>query len=246
MKEPKDAVILIVDDEEDLREAIAFDFRRKKYQVLLAASGNEAFKLIEKTQVDVVISDVRMPDGDGISLLERIKTRDPWIPVVMLITGFADISLEEAYDKGADVVFSKPFERNALFGAVSRALFSFDEKHGRAEGRVEAEISIGLKFLKSGHQLQTKTFNIGRGGIFVVLPEGIMPEVGEQAQFLLEYGLHPFDVEGRGLVRWVRRAGQSGLPGGCGMEFEWLTPNSIRHVVELINEVKTKAFIPRK
>ncbi|MGZ3661188.1 MAG: response regulator, partial [Bdellovibrionota bacterium] len=139
MKEPKDAVILIVDDEEDLREAIAFDFRRKKYQVLLAASGNEAFKLIEKTQVDVVISDVRMPDGDGISLLERIKTRDPWIPVVMLITGFADISLEEAYDKGADVVFSKPFERNALFGAVSRALFSFDEKHGRAEGRVEAE-----------------------------------------------------------------------------------------------------------
>src|SRR5665647_200205 len=110
--------ILIVDDEELLREALAFDFRRRGYNVILAGSGKEALAFLEKNHVNVVISDVRMPNGNGLELLAAIKKRNVFLPVVMLITGFADLSLEEAYNLGADAVFPKPFDRQALQAAV--------------------------------------------------------------------------------------------------------------------------------
>ena len=74
MINPKEITILIVDDEIDLRDSIAFDYKRKGFNVLVASSGNEAFEIVKKNKVNVVLSDVRMPDGDGIELLYNIKT----------------------------------------------------------------------------------------------------------------------------------------------------------------------------
>jgi len=237
---------LIVDDEDDLRDAIAFDFKRKGYRVLTAASGREAFGMVEQNNVDVILSDVRMPKGDGIELLDKVKARNVFLPVVMFITGYADISLEEAYAKGADAVFSKPFDRNALFEAVVRALLPIDTKFKRSSTRVESELPVELKFLKSNFSVQATASNMGRGGFFTGL-DGKFPQL-EECEFSIDTAFTPiFRISGTGIVRWVRsESSDQVFPPGCGIEFSSLESSCRTQVVELINFLKTNSLIPRK
>jgi CheY-like chemotaxis protein len=114
--------ILIVDDDELLRKTIVFDFKRRGFNILEAGNGTEAIGIVKSTRIDLVISDIRMPGGDGITLLEEIRAYDPRIPSVILITGFADITERECIEKGATQVVSKPFDRKALLSAVLAAL----------------------------------------------------------------------------------------------------------------------------
>lgn len=118
----KDYVILIVDDDETLRNVAAFDFKRKGFTVLSAGSGNEAFELVKKNRVDLVLSDMRMPDGDGMALLEKIRAHNPEIPIVALMTGFSDSTEQECIEKGASKVFQKPFDRKQLMDFVYKSL----------------------------------------------------------------------------------------------------------------------------
>ena len=111
--------ILIVDDEEELRKALVFEFKRKGCFVLEAASGNEAYALAEKENFDVVITDVRMPNGTGVELLEKMKKICPGLPVILLMTGHADISEPEAIKKGAIGLVGKPIDRKKMFQLIS-------------------------------------------------------------------------------------------------------------------------------
>ena len=242
---PSSLTILIVDDEADLREAIAFDFRRKKFNVLTASCGNDAIKIVERERIDLVLSDVRMPNGDGIELLDRIKDRNVFLPVVMFITGFTDITLDEAYDRGADAVFSKPFDRKVLMEAVLRAVQPPDRRFLRKVSRVEFELPVGVKFLKSSFSFESKARNIGRGGMFVELADRL-PEINEEVEFKIESTVHPeVKIEGRGIVRWTRTIQTSPYPAGCGIEFFELEPRSNSRITELVNFLKTRSFIPK-
>ena len=239
------STILIVDDEPDLRDAIAFDFRRQKFNVLTASGGIEALKIIETEKVDVVISDVRMPNGDGLLLLDRTKARNPFTPAVIFITGYADISLEEAYDRGADAVFSKPFDRKVLFEAVHSILKSLNQQFLRKTPRLEIDTPIGIHFVKSNLSIGAAITNLGRGGIFVALRDQF-PEKFEPVEFRLQTDFEPrVLVSGSGIVRWIRSKVIDSLPTGCGIEFTALEKESARQVVELINFIKTKTYIPQ-
>lgn len=114
-------VVLVVDDDDDLREVVAQDFASKGYEVRTAASGDEAFRLVQQAPVDLVLSDLRMPSGDGIDLLKQIVALDAPRPAVILMTGFADLNSEQARALGAAALVGKPFDRSALFATV-RAL----------------------------------------------------------------------------------------------------------------------------
>lgn len=122
MTDLKKFTLLIVDDEEALRNSIIFDFKRKGFTILSASNGTEAFELVKNNNIHLVISDIRMPCGDGISLLEKIREYNPDIPTVIFITGFTDSTEEECLAKGALKVFSKPYDRKALMNLVLETL----------------------------------------------------------------------------------------------------------------------------
>ncbi len=113
--------VLVVDDDEDLREIVAEDFIQRGYDVRTAAGGDEAFRLVQQAPVDLVLSDLRMPSGDGIDLLKHIVALKAPRPDVILMTGFADLNSEQAHALGAAALVGKPFDRSALFATV-RAL----------------------------------------------------------------------------------------------------------------------------
>jgi len=246
VREPKDVVVLIVDDEEALRQAIVFDFQRKGFQVLEAESGNKALEIVKKTKVDVVLTDVRMPDGGGVELLNAVKKLNPQLPIVMFITGFADMTLEDAYDQGADAVFSKPFDRKALLGAVLKAISSDEEKwSARKFERIESDFSIDITCPDLGTSIKGRALNLGRGGMFVKLDKDF-PAAGTKIFFQIKLeGGNSNGISGQGLVRWSRIHASQDFPSGCGIEFEFLDDSIRKRLIEIINDLKTHKFIPK-
>ena len=108
MKSIEDTNLLIVDDEEGIRKSLGVEFELEGYNIFTASSGNEAFEIIKNENIHFVISDIRMPDGDGVSLLKKIKDEYKNLPFVLLITGFAEFTREEALEKGAVDLMLKP------------------------------------------------------------------------------------------------------------------------------------------
>lgn len=114
--------VLLVDDDETHRNVMAFDFKRKGFRVLQAGSGEEAWALVLSECIHLVVTDIRMPDGDGVELLRRIKDRYPRVPPVILITGFTELNLADAKDWGAEAVFPKPIDRQRLLVMSQNAM----------------------------------------------------------------------------------------------------------------------------
>lgn len=115
--------ILIVDDEKNLREGIAADFEMDGYNVKLAANGKEGLELLSKGDIDLVITDLRMPGAiSGEELLRRVTTETPGIPVIVL-TGHGSIDAAvNAMQNGAFNFLTKPLNLKQLEMNVQRAL----------------------------------------------------------------------------------------------------------------------------
>lgn len=104
--------LLLVDDDDAVREAIKLiiSLHFVDLDIIEASGGDEAFEIVCNNKIDFVLTDVRMPAGDGIELLEKIKNYNSETPQVTLITGFSCISREDAIKKGALELFHKPFD----------------------------------------------------------------------------------------------------------------------------------------
>jgi CheY-like chemotaxis protein len=101
--------VLVVDDEIDLRDIVALELEYIGARVIKAENIERARDLIKSEFFDLVISDIQMPGGTGIELLKFIKAQKSQNLPVILFTGFADITPEEAFDKGAEALINKPF-----------------------------------------------------------------------------------------------------------------------------------------
>jgi signal transduction histidine kinase len=113
--------LLVVDDEDGPRHSLNMVFK-EDYQVLLAASGDEAIELASHHSIDAAILDIRMRGMSGIDLLQRLKVMDPSIEVVML-TGYESIeTVRQALRLGAADYLNKPFELETMKAAVSNAM----------------------------------------------------------------------------------------------------------------------------
>jgi two-component system response regulator PilR (NtrC family) len=114
--------LLIVDDENGYREVLKTVFEAEGYSVSTAPNGRSALAHVGSNQCDLILSDVRMPDIDGIRLLKEAREARPDIGVV-LMTAFGTIdTAREAFKLGADDFIQKPFNNEELKVIVKRAL----------------------------------------------------------------------------------------------------------------------------
>jgi putative nucleotidyltransferase with HDIG domain len=114
--------ILVVDDEEAIREVVSTLLEAQGYECAVATNGRQALPMLEQNQFDLVLSDIVMPDMNGLELLEHLRARDHDLPFIM-VTALHDISTAlEAIRRGAYDYILKPFERDQLFLGVRRAL----------------------------------------------------------------------------------------------------------------------------
>jgi putative nucleotidyltransferase with HDIG domain len=114
--------ILVVDDEEAIREVISTLLEAQGYACTACPNGRVALETFRRRSFDLVLSDIVMPEMDGIKLLSELRSEDPDVPVIM-VTAMHDISIAlEAIRTGAYDYILKPFEKDQLHLSVRRAL----------------------------------------------------------------------------------------------------------------------------
>ena len=113
----KNLTVLIVDDEPDILELMEEEFKYCGYSTLTAVCGNDAVKILNDKPVDIVVSDYKMPNGNGMVVLDavnKLKKR----PEFFFVSGQADVSVEDCLKAGAKKFFSKPFDLDELIKEI--------------------------------------------------------------------------------------------------------------------------------
>ena len=101
--------VLVVDDEQGMREFLTMLLEKQGHRVITAAEGEQALQLVAEQTPDLVISDLRMPNVDGIGLLAGIRKQYPELPVILVTAYASSDSTIQAMRLGADDYISKPF-----------------------------------------------------------------------------------------------------------------------------------------
>jgi two-component system response regulator HydG len=129
--------ILVVDDAPDTLELLRRNLESQDYQVLTASTATEAISILETTNIDVVVTDLKLPGVNGLDLIRHIKENYSDTEV-MMITGYASIEgAVEAVKIGAEEYLAKPFTDEELYSAVNRAI---EKLHLRRASKRDKEI----------------------------------------------------------------------------------------------------------
>jgi CheY-like chemotaxis protein len=236
----KNKTILVADDEPGIREFIRDELEFEGAQVFEANNGAEAAVIAKTEKIDVVISDIRMPGGDGIQLLKEIKAANAHVPIVLFMTGFSDLPIDVAYQLGADAIYPKPFNLSDLVLKVVEVLETPEVRYGKDGEECKAHVEKIFSSLHSA--IQSKEIGLGRGGIFLKDADA---HVGEACRFMIRFESGELLLlEGVGTVRWVRSSSLDPSLRGMGIEFQYL-PEPIRgSVLSLIHQLNPVAYIP--
>ena len=119
---PKTLMVLVVDDEDGFRSLLQWELNNRGMNVTTAANGAEGVRMAGKTKFDVIITDITMPEMDGLKLLEEIKKIDPQTEVIVA-TGFGAVETAvHAMKKGAFDFVLKPYDLEHLIARVRQAV----------------------------------------------------------------------------------------------------------------------------
>jgi putative two-component system response regulator len=150
--------LLIVDDEPVIREVLLERLESAGYHCQVAKNSKEALALIASQSFSLILSDISMPGGDGISMLRRIKSTHPNLDVVML-TGVVDVDTAiRAMRLGASDYLSKPFNLDEVVLTIERAL----EKRRLINENLEYQLDLERKVDERTRELRRKTEQVER------------------------------------------------------------------------------------
>ena len=123
------AKILLAEDDSSMREYLQRALQRVGYEVEAVGCGTEAMPLLETDRYDLLLTDIVMPEMDGIELAQRCAEISPRTRV-MFITGFAAVTLKASREAPRAKMLSKPFHLKDLVAEVDR-IFQSEDQHGR-------------------------------------------------------------------------------------------------------------------
>jgi two-component system, OmpR family, KDP operon response regulator KdpE len=114
-------LVLVVDDDPQIRRTLSINLRARGYEVEVAADGRSALRLIGERTPDLVVLDLGLPDVDGVTVLQQLRT-EKRVPVIVLSARHTSDDKVEALDEGADDYMTKPFGMQELLARVRVAM----------------------------------------------------------------------------------------------------------------------------
>ena len=116
--------ILIVDDSESIREVVSFTLENEGYNILSAVDGKDALNHLDGSPVDLIITDLHMPNMNGIELIKEVRTMDAYkrVPILFLTTESQAAKKMEAKEAGATGWIIKPFVPAKLIAAINKVI----------------------------------------------------------------------------------------------------------------------------
>jgi CheY-like chemotaxis protein len=233
----EDATILVVDDEQDLREIFAGWLTRKGCKTLTAANGAEALKILETEKIDVLVSDIRMPVMSGVALVRCIYEMKLVIPSIIFVSGFGDVDPREMYGLGVEALMEKPLGRKDLLSALEGSLIE-REQLWLTPPAEPAEQSVAVERESLGEAMHTCGFQLGRGGCCFITNHPL--EAEKTIDLSIHFAREGLSLKARGKVRWVDKETVQ-----AGMSFEYLYPECREWIIEAIRNGAYCSFIPQ-
>jgi CheY-like chemotaxis protein len=239
MINPRQIRILIVDDEQEIRDLLSARFNIFGLQTVTADGGDRAWELISTDpEIKIVISDLHMAKGTGHELLSKCKALHAEYPKVFAITGQSQFSAEETMALGAEGFIHKPFDARALLHTVRNALLSLDERL-RYPPHIAPVATISSKYASLNEAFASGHFALGRGGCyFSHKASGI--EEGQMVELNLQFG--DFHLLGAGIVKWSRSPSKGEM--ALGVEFTYLQKTSLELFQKWLKKNTVICFIP--
>ena len=138
------STILVVDDEPNYRIVLTELLSDEGYTVFTADSADQALKIAKETDLDLVLTDMRMPGKDGIELLNEIKEFNPSLPVIM-VTAFGEVDKAvSAMQAGAFNYLTKPFKSEELLISIKKAIDHYSVVRENLQLRDEMKSRYGF------------------------------------------------------------------------------------------------------
>ena len=134
--------ILVVEDEEDIRELVSYNILKEGYQVTGVASGEDALAAVESETPDLILLDIMLPGLDGLMVCRKLK-EDPKfesIPIIMLTAKGEEPDIVAGLNMGADDYVTKPFSPKVLLARIQAVLRRAETEHDISCGEEESEI----------------------------------------------------------------------------------------------------------
>ncbi|APJ03166.1 response regulator [Silvanigrella aquatica] len=234
----KGRLVLVVDDEPDLREMLVSELENAQTKTLEAKNGREALQIVKNEKIDLVISDIRMPGGNGIEFLDGAKSLNLKKPVFIFITAFADITKEEIYAHGAEGLITKPFDLPNLLELLEWLSTPPIERYA-LKPKIEAPKHIKL----SQHQNNSTEIIMGRGGALLHTGKEIH-EAGSYVHFHITFS-NTKELAGIGEVLWNGCANNMGEY-CAGVEFRYFTDETRDFGIEILEQSTSKEYVPER
>ena len=116
--------IMIVDDSASMRQVISIALRDAGYDLIEAADGKDALSKLDGSKIHLIVSDINMPNMDGISFVKEVKQHPKYkfTPIIMLTTEVNQAKKDAAKEAGAKTWVNKPFQTKTLLDAISKLI----------------------------------------------------------------------------------------------------------------------------
>ncbi len=120
------ANILVLEDQDEIREFIVINIKRENHTVFKAASGEEALEIVEKNNIDVAVLDIMLPGINGLEVCKDIRRNNKYMGIIMLTAKGLESDKEEGFMSGADDYIIKPFSPKELIMRINALLRRVD------------------------------------------------------------------------------------------------------------------------
>lgn len=155
--------VLLIEDQEDLRQSISDMLYYENFEVLTAANGSHGIELANEKRPDVILCDILMPDMDGYEVLKRLKQKNSFlsIPFIFLTALSQREHFRQGMELGADDYLTKPFTRKELIEAISSRLRKYSDLEGYISQKIaEIERQVGDKLQTLQKEVEEKASSI--------------------------------------------------------------------------------------
>jgi CheY-like chemotaxis protein len=227
-----EATILVVDDEPALREIFENWLSMIGCgRVFSAPDGKVALQVLARERIDLLMTDVRMPVMDGVSLVRAMARLEVSPPSIVFVSGFGDVSHKEMYALGVEAFIPKPIDRKELVRVVEHALAERGELWASPMMTPPRQTMTMEEDGSSENRIR-----VGRGGFSARYGEPLaLSKVTFECRLASQQVL-----TGEGYVRWITRADRT-----VGIEFAYLDETPRAWVLQEIDAASPRGFIPR-
>jgi DNA-binding response OmpR family regulator len=237
---------LVVEDQEMFRDALIFELEMLGFSVSAAKEGEEGYKKATSEVFDFIISDVRMPNWDGRRFLQELRKSSRRLTPFVFMTGFSDLTVQEAYDMGADGFLGKPADVEKLVATLGTLLEPPANRWAKKSDE-SPMLSLRIQIAGWGSPSFDEQCAIGRGGIALAIDasEATAVKAGERVGFDIAIPDSPVkSLKGSGVVVW--RSTSTPARARVGIEFEFLEEPGRSALVEYLSQSTPIAVIPHR